>query len=197
MKHNAKSVIIDAFKILLNKKCIDKITVKELCQYCNVNRQTFYNHFTDIMDIFKYIFYKELSEEIEQKRSFSNWTEGFLITMNYIKSNSKMILHVYNSSYWNEANRFIVQLSRGLLEDVVDECCEGIGDRLKEADKDFIIKFYVHIFNELIIDWVRGGMLEEPDDILESLLLIIEGSIPSAIKKFTNRRNFHSSRHIQ
>ena len=73
MKQNAKAAIIDSFKELLNKKSIDKITVKEICEHCDVNRQTFYNHFTDIMDIFKFIFFEELSTEIAQNRTFETW----------------------------------------------------------------------------------------------------------------------------
>ena len=100
MKRNAKAAIIDSFKQLLNKKSIDKITVKAICEHCDVNRQTFYNHFTDIMNVFKFIFFEELSIEIAQNRTFENWGGGFLATMNYLKKNSKIIMHVYNSSYW-------------------------------------------------------------------------------------------------
>ena len=80
MKQNAKVAIIESFKQLVNKKSIDKVTVKEICEHCDVNRQTFYNHFTDIMDVFKFIFYEELSVEIAQNRTFDTWGGGFLAT---------------------------------------------------------------------------------------------------------------------
>jgi AcrR family transcriptional regulator len=57
--------IFDSFKQLLSKKSIDRITVKEVCEHCGVNRQTFYNNFTDITDVFKYIFFQELNEILE------------------------------------------------------------------------------------------------------------------------------------
>ena len=141
MKKNAKAAIIDSFKQLLNNKSIDKITVKGICEHCDVNRQTFYNHFTDIMNVFKFIFFEELSVEIAQNRTFENWGGGFLATMNYLKKNSKMILHVYNSSYWSEANIYFTDLSNRLLEDVVDECVEKMGVKLKDKDQNFIVIF--------------------------------------------------------
>jgi len=110
MKQNAKTAIINSFKELLNKKSLDKITVTGICEHCDVNRQSFYNYFSDIMDIFKCIFYDELSQEIAQNRTFETWGGGFLATMHYFKKNSKMILHVYNSSYWSEANIYISEL---------------------------------------------------------------------------------------
>ena len=186
MRQNAKSAIIHSFKQLINKKSIDKITVKEICEHCDLNRQTFYNHFTDIMDVFKFIFSEELSIEIAQNRTFENWGGGFLATMNYLKKNSKIILHVYNSSYWPEASTYLTDLSNRLLEDVVDECVEKIGVKLKEKDKTFIVNFYRHVFVGLIVDWVSEGMDEKPDIILKKLLIMIEGSIPRSVATFVN-----------
>lgn len=184
MRQNAKSAIVDSFKQLLNKKSIDKITVKGICEHCDVNRQTFYNHFTDIMDVFKFIFFEELSIEIAQNRTFETWGGGFLATMNYLKKNSKMILHVYNSSYWPEANTYITDLSNRLLDDVVEECVEKMGVKLKDKDQKFIVNFYRHVFNGLMIDWISEGMKEEPEIILKKLLIMITGSIPRSVAAF-------------
>ena len=184
MKQNAKAAIIDSFKQLLQKKSIDKITVKEICEHCDVNRQTFYNHFTDIMDVFKFIFFEELAIEIAQNRTFENWSGGFLATMNYLKKNSKMILHVFKSSYWPEANTYLTNLSSRLLDDVVEDCALKMGVKLKDKDQNFIINFYRHVFNGLIIDWVSEGMEEEPEIILKKLLTMITGSIPRSVAAF-------------
>jgi probable dihydroxyacetone kinase regulator len=184
MKQNAKAVIIDSFKQLLNKKSIDKITVKEICEHCDVNRQTFYNHFTDIMDIFKFIFFEELSIEIAQNRTFETWSGGFLATINYLRKNSKMIYHIYNSSYWPEANTYFTNLSNRLLDDVVEECAKKMEVKLKDKDQNFIVNFYRHVFNGLMIDWVSEGMEEKPEIILKKLLIMITGSIPRSVAAF-------------
>lgn len=184
MKQNAKTAIINSFKDLLSKKSIDKVTVKEICNHCNVNRQTFYYYFTDIMDIFKFIILDELSAEIAQKRTFETWEGGFLATMNYLKRNSKMILHIYNSSYRVEASSYFSYLSRRLLNGVVDECVENMGVKLDEKDQVFIVNFYIRVFNGLMIDWVNEGMEEDPQVLLRKLLLMITGSIPRSVAAF-------------
>lgn len=189
MRQNAKLAIMDSFKKLLNKKSIDKITVKEICELSDLNRQTFYNYFTDIMDIFKYIFYEELSIEIAQNRTFDTWTGGFLATMHYLKKNSIMMKHIHNSSYWPEATYFFTGLSIRLLEDVVEECVVKKGVRLKEQDQNFIVNFYKHVFNGLMLDWMNEGMNEEPEIILKKLLLMITGSIPRSVDAFVTESN--------
>jgi len=184
MRQHAKTAIINSFKELLNKQCIHKITVKHICEHCGVNRQTFYYYFTDIMDIFKFIIYEELSGEIAQNRTFKTWAGGFLATMNYMKKNSKMILHVYNSSYWCEANTYFTNFSNKLLDDVVRECAEKVEVRLSEKDEQFIVNFYRHVFNGLIIDWVSEGMEGDPEIILKKLLIMIRGSISRSVSEF-------------
>lgn len=184
MKQYAKASIIKSFKNLLNKQSIDKITVKEICKQCDVNRQTFYYYFTDIMDIFKFIVFEELTAEIAQNRTFETWEGGFLATMHYLEENSKMILHVYHSSYWPEANRYFINFSIKLLHDVVAECTEKMKVKLLEEDEIFIVNFYRHVFNGLITDWVSDGMEVEPQIILKKLLIMIEGSISRSVDAF-------------
>lgn len=185
MKPSAKAVIINSFKQLIDKKSIDKMTVKEICELSEVNRQTFYNHFQDIFDIFKYIFQEEIFTEIAQNRTFETWCGGFLATLNYLKRNSKMVLHVYESSYRQEANTFFTRLSNRLLEDVVEECIERRGTSVNDEDRRFIVNFYRHVFNGLMMDWVNEGMKENPDELLEKLQTMIYGSISRSVDAFT------------
>lgn len=184
MKRNAKFAIVSSFKELLNKHPMDKVTVKEICEQCNVNRQTFYYYFTDIMDILKFIIFEELSADIAQNRTFETWEGGFLATMNYLKKNSKMIFHIYHSSYWNEVNLFFINFSNDLLNNVVEECADKIGMKLLSKDETFIVNFYRHVFYGIMSDWVSEGMKEEPEVILKKLLIMITGSIPRSVEAF-------------
>lgn len=47
MEKSARTAINDSFKELLQRKSLDKITVKEICEHCGVNRQTFYYYYMD------------------------------------------------------------------------------------------------------------------------------------------------------
>jgi probable dihydroxyacetone kinase regulator len=184
MKQPAKSAIINSFKEIVDKKSIDKITVKEICMHCDVNRQTFYYHFKHIMDILKYIIFEELSAEIAQNKTFENWEGGFLSTLSYLKKNSNLVLNVYHSSYWPEARLLFADFSKKLLYNVLKECANNMGVKLKEENQQFIVNFYRHVFNGLMLDWVSEGMKEEPKIILKKLLLMITGSIPRSVAAF-------------
>lgn len=184
MRQPAKTAIINSFKDLVSRQSMDKVSVKKICENCDVNRQTFYYYFNDIMDILKLIMFDELLVEIAQNRTFDTWEGGFLATMNYLKKNSKMIYNIYYSTYWPEANTYFSNLSNKLLGDVVEECAFKSGVKLQENDQAFIVNFYRHVFNGLMLDWVIEGMEEEPRTILNKLLLMITGSIPRSVDAF-------------
>ena len=48
-----------SLKKLLEKKTLDKITVKDITDDCGVNRQTFYYHFHDVYDLVEWILQKK------------------------------------------------------------------------------------------------------------------------------------------
>ena len=54
MRQTTKEAIAQAFEGLLEKRSIDKITVKDIVAECGVNRQTFYYHFRDIYDLMEW-----------------------------------------------------------------------------------------------------------------------------------------------
>jgi probable dihydroxyacetone kinase regulator len=180
---------MDSFKELLTQKTMDRITVKEICEQCNVNRQTFYNHFDNIIDLFKSLFYEELSTEIGQNKTLDTWQKEFLATLSYLRVNSMMIIHMLDSSYWPEIKAYCATLSNRLLDKVVGECMEKMGVQLADNDRRFIVNFYRRALNGLIIDWVREGMVEEPEHLLKKLLTLISGGITRSIAAFNKGKS--------
>lgn len=72
MEHNkdkrvirTKALLIRSLSALMKQKNIKDITVKELCEYADINRGTFYFHYKDIYDMLDSI-EQELSEKFLQ-----------------------------------------------------------------------------------------------------------------------------------
>lgn len=72
MEHNkdkrvirTKALLIRSISALMKQKNIKDITVKELCEYADINRGTFYLHYKDIYDMLDSI-EQELSEKFLQ-----------------------------------------------------------------------------------------------------------------------------------
>ena len=67
MPGDMKSKIADTLNELLQHKTLDKITVKELVDACNISRQSFYYHFQDIMDVIEWYQDQSLKRSIEKR----------------------------------------------------------------------------------------------------------------------------------
>lgn len=64
-----KGAIIDSFWTLLNEKSLDKITVKDVIELAEINRNTFYYHFEDLYALLYTVF----SEEAKHYRCNRKW----------------------------------------------------------------------------------------------------------------------------
>ncbi len=64
MAPSTKLALANALKAQLQKKFLDDITVKELVEACEINRQTFYYHFQDIYDLLRWLLEHETGETL-------------------------------------------------------------------------------------------------------------------------------------
>jgi len=77
-KATTKIAIAFAFKELLMEKPLNKITVNDITDKCEINRQTFYYHFHDIFELTEWICEEDAKRALENKKTFETWQEGFL-----------------------------------------------------------------------------------------------------------------------
>ena len=61
MKDRTKLALAKALQELLNTKTLDEVRVSELCNRCNLQRQSFYYHFQDKYDLVAWIFMQDTS----------------------------------------------------------------------------------------------------------------------------------------
>ena len=62
-KFTKRAIMLSLLK-LLKQKSVDKVTVKDICDECEINRNTFYYYFKDIYDVLNNIFMEEIEEKV-------------------------------------------------------------------------------------------------------------------------------------
>lgn len=80
---------------------------------------------------------------------------------------------------------YLYQLTFDLLMGVIEE--QGVGMEVLEQDKQFIADFYKYAFVGILVNWVKDGMKEEPQKIIDRLSILVRGDIGRALEAF--RRN--------
>ena len=55
---------------------------------------------------------------------------------------------------------------------------------MQEDGKEFVARFYTLSLCSLVVHWMKNGMKESPEDLIEKLSLTIQGNIRSAMERF-------------
>lgn len=184
MSEITKKALAQALKELLSKKELSKITIKNITDYCGVNRQTFYYHFKDVYDLIEWIYTSEVIDEIKDDDTYESWQQGFLFIFNYILKNKNFVLNTYNSISREFVMMFLYKQTSRLLINVIEEKARNVN--IKNENKKFIADFYKYGFVGIIQDWITGGMKENPEDVIKKLNLILEGNFEKAIEALKN-----------
>lgn len=187
MTQFTKQALIDAFLEILETKALDKITVKDIVEKCNVNRNTFYYHFQDIYGLLEEIVTMEAEEITSIYPIYDSWQKGLEDTMIYILDNSTAILNIYHSVSKEQLEHFLYKITDKFLVDYVDKASEGFN--ATEEDKIFISKFYRYAIVGTILEWIEKGLIEDPKDITKQMVKILEGSIHGDLEKIEKNNN--------
>jgi len=187
MSQTTKRALSASLKKLAAQKPIDKITVIDIAEDCGVNRQTFYYHFQDIYDLVEWTFTSESTKAVDGNKTYDTWQSGFLHVFQYALANRDFVTCVYHSISREHLENYLYQETYSLLISVVEEQAAEMS--VRGEDKKFIADFYKFAFVGMVMEWIRNGMKEKPEDIIGRLSILIHGDIAKALQKYsTNQR---------
>jgi AcrR family transcriptional regulator len=169
-----KVAIKESFIRLLRQKPISKITVKEICQQADINRSTFYAHYTDAYDLMAQIKREVLSE-------IHTWIEGVAfpasgsdshqvikLVFEYALANSelcKVMLGEYGDISLQEEIMMIVQ------QQVMKEWPADIA--AQEWMSQYICQFCVYASIAVVRKWLQNGLKETPGEMADLVIRLI------------------------
>lgn len=188
MSEITKRAFASSLKKMLAKRPLEKIRVIDITEDCGVNRQTFYYHFKDIYDLLEWVYTNEATKALGGKKTYETWKQGFKQIFQYILNNKEFVLSTFNSVSREYLERYLYNEVYLLLIGVVEEKAKGIP--VREKDKYFIADFYKYAFVGIVLDWIRTGMKEEADEIIERLNKLICGNMEEALERYRTDKTY-------
>ena len=171
-----------ALKDIMRQTPFEKITVSDITNRCQLNRQTFYYHFPDIFGLLEWMFQQDAEKLMKKYNNIDVWEQGFMELLCYIKKNKAVCMCTLHSLARDELERFVYKDVHRLILGIMDEVG---GDLTVEEDgKEFVARFYTLSLCSLVVHWMKNGMKESPEDLIEKLSLTIQGNIRSAMERF-------------
>ncbi|MGI5884022.1 MAG: TetR/AcrR family transcriptional regulator C-terminal domain-containing protein [Candidatus Spyradocola sp.] len=147
-----KKALADALKQLMSEKPLQKISVGDICERCNMNRKSFYYHFKDKYDLVNWIFYTEFAEQFLGADQIE--PACFLEKIcEYFYRNRAFYVAALEQEGQNSFSEYFADVMRPLLS-------LHYTDVLEEDDAhDFILTFYTDALLTALKRWLREGTM--------------------------------------
>ncbi len=168
-----KMAIMDAFVQLLEETPLDKITVQEIIQQCQVSRNTFYYHFGDIYALLEAVLSREMDRLQQERPKGGTWVDDLRRFLDYLSKNRRMVYHIYHSVSHQLLEQYLFQVMEGLFMEYIREAAEGLC--VDEADLEFLCLAYRSMFVGALLEWLRQGMHSDLEEMLDRAQRLFTG----------------------
>lgn len=185
MKHeinslNTKNMLAETLLTLLEKKQLSKITVSELVSLCDINRKTFYYHFTDVYDLLEWYLNCELEKAIDViDDPLDNFDSAIEYAMKYMNQN-KILRNCIDTPLGHD--KVVQFLNKHLYPrafDIISVLEERYHNVLDPDFKDFLVLSLTRVTVLSIIDAIVNPTAYDMDKMKLYLSNIFEASIQS------------------
>lgn len=149
MQADVKRQIADKLLELLEKKSLEKITVKELVTLCGISRQTFYYHFEDVLDVVDWWTRQGAQQLMEQSMRTEDPHEALRLFVNYTIDHRQTLQHLLASRWREQLERRFVQVFTTYLQDMLHRMHPNLA--MSPADEEAFLQFYACGISGLLI----------------------------------------------
>ena len=165
MKHNitsqnTKSMLAETLILLLEKKSLSKITVSELVNLCEMNRKTFYYHFSDVYDLFEWYLNEEMQKVIDNVNPLKDINTTISYSIEYMNHNPYLYNCIDNLAGRDKITSFLNKQIHPKVYDIISELEKEYQKTLEADFKEFLTKNLTRITVLSIID-----AIENPDTL--------------------------------
>lgn len=187
MSKFTRQAIMYSMLKLLQEKSIDKITVKDICEMCEINRNTFYYYYSDIYQVLEELLRTETEKSLKEKQENHSFYEDCLKKYHLILEYKKAVYHLYNSKNRDLILKYLYAITENYMEKYVLKEVEG--KKLSAEDIQFIVDFYSNSMIGSILRWMQRGMMEKQEKLIYRLSVSYQATIKALIAQIEEEKN--------
>ena len=170
-----KFMIARGLKQLLEMKSFTDVTVGDIARHCKMSRNTFYYHFKDKYDMINWNFYTKNTQQIGDTVSIDKWGSGMRALCHYLLENKTFYTNVVQFEGQNSLADCLMEFYENLVQNIILN--DGGEKVLRPQQIRIISRFYAHGMSGVLLDWIRNGMVKEPDATVTMLEELLSGEI--------------------
>lgn len=176
-----RASIMEAFAQLLEEHPMNKITVKDIVNRCDINRNTFYYHFPDIPSLLLEMMEEKVTALIADHCTPGHPLDCIKPVLEYVEAHKQAVLHVYRAV---PLETFLLYINR-LTQHTVDAYFANISETISIPTEDagVLNRCYKCIVIGYSLDWLDAGMQYNLETDIERICSLMEGAGERAIQK--------------
>lgn len=182
MSKFTKQRIMDAFLCLLNQKSLDKLTVKDVIERAEVNRNTFYYYFEDIYDLLRAVFQKKFDDYCEASKEKISFYDEYVRAADFISNNKSAMEHIYHSKDKELIQQYMEKVTWSFIEYFVREAASSY--EVPDAGVHYLTRFYTDAIVGNTMHWIKEGMPPYREKYLLLIAKSFEDSINDMIQSY-------------
>lgn len=153
-----KEALANAFIALLQEEPLSKISIKDITDYCNISRNTFYYHFKDKYELINWIFYSTMSDNVDSFTDPSKLNESFVEVCKLLYANRKFYLACFQYTGQNSLYEYMFDFYYRLWKVNLSMLKTSPSKRMSEDELNIMAKMKTHSMLGMLTDWIRDGM---------------------------------------
>lgn len=176
---NTANLMDQALLMLLEKKDLEFITIKEVCAKAGVNRSTFYLHYENIYDLFtETIEYlnkdflssfpiKEINHQIKTKSAEDMVfiKKEFLTPyLEFVKKNKRIMKMIHNKPYVFNNEQVYEKMKKEIFVPAINKF------NVPKEEQPYIIEFFTRGVVGIVSAWLKNDCNESIDNIVNIIL---------------------------
>ena len=165
---------------LLSARPLEKITVKDIVDDCNITRGTFYYHYQDIYAVIEDIINAETDKIVATCGDGENWEENLLRAFSFTDRHRTAVRNIYESNHRELVERYFRTAADTLIRAYIDAKASSM--EVSETDKRIITDLYRWSLKGALLEWVASGMKYPFADTLHLIAQLFEGGASRALE---------------
>ena len=168
---------------LLQTKRLDDITVTELVERCNISRQAFYYHFSDLYGVVDYGI-QMLLEQLGISRP-EDWRADVERTLTLLRENRALVLNVYRAYERSYVESHLRRWAAPLVEARTRLAARKY--RVTEDQIGFMTEVLTQGLVSTVLSWVERGMPSSVIERMDDFDILVGGCLDYTLDRLAQK----------
>lgn len=183
-KYTTDQILADSLKVLVKKKPVEKITIKEITDKAGVIRPTFYNHFQDKYELLEWIISQEILGPANPLIKNGLTNQAVLLVFTSLVRDKEFYSRLSRMDGPITFEDLVVKCMKEMLLDIFSEHPRNKNAKFSWMTVEMLAEHYARSMCFAVEVWIRQGMTVPPQEMADVYEYLMSHSMEQAIREF-------------